>query len=86
MTAAAVTVTAVGSAVGCRSRLGGLDVDAPLVASIVTSLKVTEVTPETLKAAVPGAVLRVIVPPLPPNVTPWLGSSWLAVLAPLHQN
>ena len=48
----------------------------------MTSVKVTEVTPETFKASVPDAVLRVIVPPLPPNVTLWLGSSWLDVLAP----
>ena len=54
----------------------------PDVASIVTSVKVTEVTPETFKASVPDAVSRVIVPPLPPNVTLWLGSSWLDVLAP----
>ncbi len=55
---------------------------SPDVASIVTSVKATEVTPETSRAAVPDAVSRVIVPPLPPNVTLWLGSSWLDVLAP----
>ena len=54
----------------------------PVVASIVTSVKVTEVTPETFKASVPDAESRVIVPPLPPNMTLWLGSSWLGLLAP----
>jgi len=53
----------------------------PDVASIVTLVKATEVTPETFRASVPDAA-RAIVPPLPPNVTLWLGSSWLDVLAP----
>ena len=81
--AAFVTLMAVGSAPLVAVVVSDASTSTlPFFTSIVTSVKVTEVTPDTFKASVPDAALRVIVPPLPPNATLWLGSFWLEVLAP----